>query len=141
MNSKINQGFSLIELMIVVSIIGVIAAVAFPSYVDSTRKTNRSDAYTSLSRSAALQEREYTENNAYTNVIADIGGATSDEGFYTIAADISACTVSCYSLSATPIAGGTQAEDETCWTITLDHTGRKTSKTKAGASNPTGTCW
>jgi len=141
MNLKSNQGFSMVELMVVVAIIGIIAAVAFPSYVDSTRKTKRSDAFTSLSRSAALQERAYTQNNAYSGVIADIGGATSDEGYYTIATDISACTASCYSLSATPVVGGSQADDEACWTIALDHTGRKTSKTKAGVSNPTGTCW
>jgi type IV pilus assembly protein PilE len=141
MNSKSNYGFTLVELMIVVAIIGILAAVAYPSYVESTRKAKRTDAHTSLSKAATLQEREYTQNNAYSAVIADIGGATSTEGYYTISTDITACTASCYSLSATPVTSGAQATDTDCWTLTLDHTGRKTSKTKAGVLNAAGTCW
>jgi len=141
MNRKRERGFTLVELMIVIAIVGIIAAIAFPSYTESVRKTKRSDAYASLTRAATLQEREYTQNNAYTGTIADVGGATSDEGYYTLSADISACTASCFSLSATPVAGGAQASDEVCWTITLDHTGKKSSKTKAGVTNPDWTCW
>lgn len=141
MNRKSENGFTLIELMVVIAIVGILAAIAYPSYTDSVRKTKRSDAQIALSRAATLQEREYTQNNAYTNTMANIGGATSDEGYYTISASIAACTSSCYLLSATPVAGGAQASDEDCWTITLDHTGRKASANKAGTANPSGTCW
>lgn len=138
---KQSKGFTLIELMIVVAIIGIIAAIALPSYNESTKKAKRSDATTALAKAATLQERYYTTNNAYSGTIADVGGATSEQGYYTIAVDITACTNSCFSLSATPVAGGAQANDDTCWTMTLDHTGKKSSKNKAGTDNPSKTCW
>lgn len=142
MNRKAEYGFTLIELMIVVAIVGILAAIAYPSYTDSVRKTKRSDAQVALSRAATLQEREYTQNNVYSTTMADIGGSTSEEGYYTISASIpTSCAPSCYLLSATPVAGGPQASDVDCWTITLDHTGRKASANKAGIANPSGTCW
>tara|TARA_R110001592_G_scaffold52511_7_gene160666 strand:+ start:7985 stop:8416 length:432 start_codon:yes stop_codon:yes gene_type:complete len=142
MNRKAESGFTLIELMIVVAIIGILAAIVYPSYANSVKKTKRSDAQITLSRAATLQEREYTQNNGYTTTIADIGGATSDEGYYTISVSTTtACGISCFFLSATPVAGGPQASDADCWTITLDHTGRKASANKAGTANPSGTCW
>jgi len=141
MNTKSNGGFTLIELLIAVAIVVILMTIAFPSYLESVTKTNRADAFIALSRSAALQEREYTQNNAYTSTLANIGGATSNEGHYTIAVDLSACTGSCYTVSATPAAGGKQAGDEDCWEMSLSHTGKKSSKTKGGAVNPVGTCW
>ncbi|GMQ92443.1 MAG: hypothetical protein BMS9Abin11_1773 [Gammaproteobacteria bacterium] len=60
------KGFTLIELMIVVVIIGVIAAIAYPSYVNWSRQTRRSDAKEHLSRIAALEQKFFTECNAYT---------------------------------------------------------------------------
>tara|TARA_R110001583_G_scaffold26571_7_gene95846 strand:+ start:15666 stop:16076 length:411 start_codon:yes stop_codon:yes gene_type:complete len=135
------KGFTLIELLIAIAIVGIIAAIAFPSYQESIKKTRRSDALASLTRNAMLQERFYTNNNSYTNVIANLGGSTSDEGYYTISVSTSACTSSCFSLSATPVAGGAQASDEDCWTITLIHTGQKSSTKKDGTTNSSGTCW
>ncbi|HEX20200.1 MAG TPA: prepilin-type N-terminal cleavage/methylation domain-containing protein [Acidiferrobacteraceae bacterium] len=60
------KGFTLIELMIVVVIIGVIIAIAYPSYVNWSRQTRRSDAKEHLSRIAALEQKFFTECNAYT---------------------------------------------------------------------------
>ncbi len=136
------NGFSLVELLIVIAIVAILAAIVYPSYTDSVRKTKRSDAQVALSRAATFQEREYSENNAYSTTMADLGGATSDEGYYTISASIpTSCAPSCYLLSATPATGGAQTADTECWTMTLDHTGRKASANKAGTANPAGTCW
>jgi len=141
MNIKSSDGFTLIELLIAVAIVSILMTIAYPSYLESVTKSNRTDALIALSRSATLQEREYTQNNAYTSTPAKIGGATSNEGLYKIAVDLSACNGSCYTINATPAPGGTQERDENCWTMSLSHTGLKSSKTKAGVTNPAGTCW
>lgn len=135
------KGFTLIELLIAIAIVGIIAAIALPSYNESIKKTRRSDAFSALAKGAAMQERLYTSNNHYSSAMANLGGAVSEDGFYTISVSIAACTNSCFVLSATPVAGKAQASDETCWTMTLDHTGRKASANKLGVANASKTCW
>ncbi len=70
MNASKSAGFSLIELMIVVAIIAILAAVAFPSYQESVKKSRRSDAQTALLGFAQAMERHYTDNGFY----CDAGG-------------------------------------------------------------------
>ena len=59
------KGFTLIEVMIVVAIIGILAAVAYPSYVDSIRKGKRAEARAALMNLLQQQERYFTQNNTY----------------------------------------------------------------------------
>lgn len=80
---RINKGFTLIELMIVVAILGIIAAIAYPSYLDSVRKSNRSDAKASLNHQVQQMHRCYSRDFNFTNCSA-VGSAESAEGFYTI---------------------------------------------------------
>jgi type IV pilus assembly protein PilE len=61
-----SRGFTLIELMIVVAIIAIIAAVAIPSYRDSVWKGKRGEAKAALLKGLQAEERAYTANNAYT---------------------------------------------------------------------------
>lgn len=135
---KTQSGFTLIELMITVAIIGILAAIAYPSYQNYTKQTRRSDAQIALTQAANQQERYFTECNIYTSNLGGtrtntcngaLGyGTTSPEGHYTLspaAGTIAAgCTTySCgYTLTATPVATGLQANDGP---FRIDSTGAK----------------
>lgn len=140
---KSESGFTLIELMIVVAIIGIISAIAYPSYMESVRKSNRSDAKAALNDVAQRLQRCFTTYSAYNNttcgVVASanaLNAITSPEGFYTITG---ALTGSTFNLTATPVAGSTQAGDTKCATLTLDEAGAR-GATAAGGAAATD-CW
>lgn len=58
-------GFTLVELMIVVAIVGILAAIAYPSYIDSVRKGNRAEGRTAVTSLLQQQERFFSQNNTY----------------------------------------------------------------------------
>ena len=70
-NSKLNHkriaGFTLVELMIVVAIVGILAAIAYPSYIESVRKGNRAEGRAALTSLLQQQERFFTQNNTYVD--------------------------------------------------------------------------
>lgn len=125
-----SQGFTLIELMIVVAIIAIIASVAYPSYQDSIAKSRRADAQASLLELAQFMERHYTANNQYTvgnnnpvtPPVLPFTESPKDGGavFYNI--DLPVITATTYTLRATP--AGPMAGDG-CGNLTLTHTGVK----------------
>ena len=113
-----NCGFTLIELMIVVAIVAILAAIAFPSYQDSIRLARRSDAADGLMNLQSLQEK-YRANNTIFGTLAQIGGAAvSGDGFYTLTVGNNAAATT-YTLTATAVAGTTQALDAGCTVMTL----------------------
>lgn len=135
-------GFTLVELMIVVAILGILATIAIPAYRDSTLKANRADAQITLSRLSTLQERYYFRTNQYTGDFNDLVSGvadnttsiTSDDGYYTIALT---ATASSWSMTAT--ATGSQTDDTACYKLTLNNLG---SKTAVDSSNNASTeCW
>ena len=66
MNSKhLDNGFTLIELMVVVAIVGILAAIAYPSYTEQVARSRRTDAQAALLHAAQWIERQYTVSNAY----------------------------------------------------------------------------
>jgi type IV pilus assembly protein PilE len=121
---KRQTGFTLIELMIVVAIIGIIASYAFPSYVESVRKANRAEAKSLMLQVANQQERYYTENNAYGALTA-IGNTTAslatDSGRHNITVTLSNSDAN-YIITATPV-----ETDPTCGNLTLSNTGAQAS--------------
>jgi type IV pilus assembly protein PilE len=135
-------GFSLIELMIAVAVVGILAAIAVPSYQAYMTKTNRTEAQTSLVTLASSMESYYTENHTYaTATINGLNGTNqTPNAYYTLS--ITNLTGSTYTLNATPN-GGQATRDTLCQTLTLTQAGTKgIANGPSGA--PTGTaadCW
>lgn len=132
-----NAGFSLIELMVVAAVIGIIAAIAYPSYVRSILKSHRSDAENLLTTDSQILERCYSQYFGYNgngNVCSPALVSFTQYGYYTLA---SAVTTNSYTLTVT--ANGNQIKDADCKSFSIDQTGNKTAKNSSNASNPA--CW
>ena len=103
-----NKGFTIIELMIVVVIVGILAKVAISSYSTYIRKSRRADAVNTLMAMSMAEER-YRANNSTYGTLAQVWNSvtTSNQGFYTVA--ISNVTATSYTITATGT--GTQTSD------------------------------
>lgn len=140
------SGVTLLELMTVVIIVGVLAAVAIPSYRRYTMRAQRSDATAALLRIAAAQEKFYLQNNTYTTTVGagglNLGGTTSEHGWYnlTIAAPAGFTIATAYTATATAAAAQGQFKDTDCRTFTIRETGERGAANSGGTSN-TPSCW
>lgn len=113
-------GFTLLELMIVVTIVGVLAAIAFPYYGDYVRKSRRVDGENALMEAAQKLETFYAANATYTEdeVAANISvkSQTTDGVYFydiaIVAADASCPITSCYRIDATPTTNREQNRDK-----------------------------
>ncbi|MBV8666851.1 MAG: type IV pilin protein [Burkholderiaceae bacterium] len=138
LNRADRRGFTMIELMIVLVVIGVLTAIALPSYKRSVMKSNRGAAKTALLDLAAREEKFFSLNNTYSSAITDLYGAATTLTFplnaplsgtaqYTIAAPTvtaaTGTTPATFSITATPT--GSQVGD-TCGSYTINSVGQQT---------------
>ena len=108
-----NKGFTLIELMIVVAIIGIMAAIAIPNFISYMCKSKQSEAKTNLGAIATSQEAYAAETNQYSTSFNNIGFVTKGSPRYTYSLD--AAGVTTFSSSATSTAINGTNNDQ--WTI------------------------
>lgn len=127
MSYRIYKGFTLVELMIVVAVVAILAAIAYPSYRENIRRGNRS-AVQSLMMEMVSREEQYMLDKKRYGTTAEIYGVSSYSlppeilGKYTVVAVPEGPPPS-YTITATPVAGSIQANDAT---LTIDDRGYKT---------------
>jgi type IV pilus assembly protein PilE len=133
------RGFTLLELMIVVVIIAILAAVAIPTYGRYAFRAHRADGQELLLRIATAQERQYATANAYGS-LTEVGfsdPAISEKGFYSVTV-VASSSSQAFVATATPVGG--QAND-VCGPLTINNAGVKTPGPASASSNSNGSCW
>jgi type IV pilus assembly protein PilE len=131
------QGFTLIELMVVVAIVGILASVAYPSFMSQVRKSRRSDAVVAMSGVQQAQESWRANKSSYITTTSLLTTAApdglgfrttglSESGYYSLslspntATAIPPCTTeSCYIVTATAVPGKSQASDTNCTSLVI----------------------
>ena len=104
---KNEKGFTLIELMIVIAIIGILAAVAIPSYQNYTKRAKASEAKVMLDAIRTHQESYRAENNKYVDTLATIGFSTTNRYYYTYRMSAAATYSTAFRAVAVPNGTGT----------------------------------
>jgi type IV pilus assembly protein PilE len=141
------NGLTMIELLIMLAILMILAAIAYPSYQEQVRRGRRAEAKGVLTEMAQFMERYYTQNNSYRSASLPVmQSPRTGQAAYRI--DFAnACTVGavelttspeadCFLLQAVPVQASSMVNDR-CGTFMLDHTSNKTVSGRDGAS----VCW
>ncbi|THF65890.1 prepilin-type N-terminal cleavage/methylation domain-containing protein [Pseudothauera nasutitermitis] len=131
-----SRGFTLIEVMIVVVIVGILASIAYPSYQQHVLKTRRALATGCLLELSQFMERYYTTNMSYAGAALPNTSCRGDLGnFYTFQFAANQPTATTYLINAVP--QGAQQRDTLCGTLGLNHTGTRTE----GGTGSVAECW
>ena len=133
MGNRVHSGgFTLIEVMIVVVVIGILASIAWPSYQNYVKQTRRADAQAALMELAHHMERYYTNNGKYTDASLPFSQSPKNGGASAYTLSLAETTASAYRLQAVPV---NSMNGDECGTLTLDSLGRK------GSGGTLSMCW
>ena len=131
---RLSKGFTLVELMIVVVIIGILSSISIGFYGNYITVASRTDGRSALTTMAATREKCKALNGAYNHATcAALLPVTSGEGYYQVTGVATATT---FTMTATPIAGQRQEIDADCTSLTLTNTGLQ-----GGAGANPAECW
>lgn len=132
--TKQSQGFTLIELVIVMGIVALLASLATVFYGDNVTRANRTEARSSLTQTAGSLEKCKGMHGTYDSLNCNVTFPIATESnLYSITGVVASST---FLLTATPVAGQRQAGDLDCTTLTLSNTGLK-----AATGADTAVCW
>ena len=130
------KGVTLIELLIAVAIVGILAAVAYPSYTQHVKKSARTEAITALVDAANKQEQFFVDNHDYTATLSNLGLSTTTEtGLYTLSV-VAVANSREFTITATP-ASGVPLTDSECKSLVINELSVKTSTGSADSKE----CW
>ncbi len=142
---KKSFGFTLLELMIVVVVIGILAAIAYPSYQQYVNKGRRSDAKAALLDIQLEEEKWRANNTTYTATLSNLGFSTktinsltayfSPDEYYTLT--VTGASGTAYTATATYT--GVQTGDTDCKTLSINQDGTKTSTNSSNVASSD--CW
>jgi type IV pilus assembly protein PilE len=135
-------GFTLLELLIGVAIVGILAGIVYPTYVDSLARGRRAEAMSELVRVANLQEQYYADNRTYTIDMTNLGLSAdpyvTTNGYYSIDTVAITNINSDFIITAT-VAGSQATHDSDCTSFTINNLSQKTAK--KGAADNSSFCW
>lgn len=135
---KRTTGFTLIELMIVVAVIGILAAIGYPNYTEYVKKTRRAEVAALLTEEAQRLERFYSKTGQYTNSIgppAREHQVSTGNAFYTLNAQRSEQAFVLTATAATAL-----MQEDKCGAFLLENTGRRDNVGMSGDASVLG-CW
>jgi type IV pilus assembly protein PilE len=146
-------GFTLIELMIAVAIVGILATIAATSYQRQVIQSHRTDARTALLDLAGREEKLFSTTNAYSAFPSVLGygtattavsfpvGSSNGTNYYNVLITTpdpaQPANPNSYTITATPISSSPQAADTTCTSLSVNQLGQQTATPPANAA----TCW
>jgi type IV pilus assembly protein PilE len=133
---------TLIELMVVITIVAILSSIAVASYRSYVLRAHRTDATSALVRIQVAEEKYFLQNNTYTTDVTDTpqtGGlgisSPTQNGFYTLAVAPGSTNSIATSYTATATARGGQTKDTACPTLTIDD------QSQHGPAATAATCW
>lgn len=141
MRNNRSGGFTLIEIIIAVAILGIVVAFAIPSYSSYVTRSKRVDAHIALREAAQIMERCRTENFTYVGCDTAAGAITaSPDNYYSLA--YSNVTATTFTVTASPNTSKSQANDTDCQRMTIDQTGFTDSRaTSTSTTSTANICW
>ena len=132
---KNSRGFTLIELMVTLVILGILSSMAFGFYRDHVISANRTEGRSALQTAAGTLEKCRSLYGSYNHANCNYADFTTDTNLYQVTGDGN-ISASSFTFTATPVAGGSQAYDADCTTLTLTNTG-----VKGGSGADASECW